>query len=125
MSSLNEIIQKRRSVRNYKETPVDREIISSVIDAGRLSPSACNAQPWRFIAVTEKNLIKQIVTEGLGGVVPNKWAASAPVIIVGCAQLNVMTHRIGEIVRVLRSRRQPVQGTGKLVIRSVLRGRGG
>ena len=99
MSTLNELIQKRRSVRNYKDTPVDREIISSIINAGRLSPSACNAQPWRFIAVTEKELIAEIVGEGLGGVVPNKWAASAPVIIVGCAQLHMVTHRIGETLK--------------------------
>jgi len=99
MSTINEIIQKRRSVRNYKDTPVDDETIASIINAGRLSPSACNAQPWRFIAVTEKALIYEIVNEGLGGVVPNKWAASAPVIIVGCAQLNILTHRIGESLK--------------------------
>ena len=99
MSTINEIIQKRRSVRNYKAIPVDDETISSIINAGRLSPSACNAQPWRFIAVTEKKLINEIVNEGLGGVVPNRWAASAPVIIVGCAQLNILTHRIGESLK--------------------------
>ena len=99
MSTIIEIIHKRRSVRNYKDKPVDRETISSIINAGRLSPSACNAQPWRFIAVTEKALIKQIVREGLGGVVPNQWAASSPVIIVGCAHLNILTHRIAETAK--------------------------
>jgi nitroreductase len=78
---------------------VDKEIISAIIDAGRVSPSACNAQPGRFVAVTEKELINEIVKDGLGGAVPNKWAASAPVIIVGCAQLNILTHRIGEAVK--------------------------
>ena len=99
MSSLIEIIQKRHSVRNFKDRPVDKHIISSIVEAARLSPSACNAQPWRFVAVTEQPLIKDIVDKGLGGVVPNKWAASAPVIIVGCAFLNLLTHRIGETVK--------------------------
>jgi len=99
MSSLIEIIQKRRSVRNFKDNHVDQEIILSIIEAARLSPSACNAQPWRFVVVTEKSLIKEIVDKGLGGVVPNKWATSAPVIIVGCAQLNLLTHYIGESVK--------------------------
>jgi len=99
MSCISEIINKRRSVRNYKDIPVDKETISAIIDAGRVSPSACNAQPGRFVAVTEKELINEIVKDGLGGAVPNKWAATAPAIIVGCAQLNILTHRIGESVK--------------------------
>ena len=99
MSYFTEIIERRCSVRSYKDTPVERETITAIVNAGRLSPSACNAQPWRFIAVTEKSLISEIVSEGLGGAVPNKWAASAPLIIVGCARLNVLTHRLGASVK--------------------------
>jgi len=99
MSSFLEIIRKRHSVRNFKNQPVDDTAIHSIVDAARLSPSACNAQPWRFVAVTEKSLLKELVDRGLGGAVPNKWAASAPVIIVGCAALNLMTHYLGETVK--------------------------
>ena len=99
MSCITEIINRRRSVRNYKETPVTKETISTIIEAGRVSPSACNAQPGRFVAVTEKELINKIVKEGLGGAVSNKWAVTAPVIIVGCAQLDILTHRIGGSVK--------------------------
>ena len=99
MSNLIDIIQKRHSVRSFIDKPVGNEIILSIAEAARLSPSACNAQPWRFIAVTDKSLVKDLVDNGLGGVVPNKWATSAPVIIVGCAVLNLLTHRIGEAVK--------------------------
>ena len=99
MSSFLEIIQKRHSVRNFKNQPVDDTAIRSIVDAARLSPSACNAQPWRFIAVTEKSLLEDLVNRGMGGAVPNKWAASAPVIIIGCAVLNLMTHYLGEAVK--------------------------
>ena len=99
MSSLTEIIQKRRSVRRFKDTPVDKETIISMVEAAQPAPSACNAQPWRFVAVTNTSLIKEIVTKGLGGVVPNKWAASAPVMIIGCAKLNLLTHHIGASVK--------------------------
>ena len=99
MSSVMQSIQQRCSVRSFKDTPVDREAIRAITEAARLAPSACNAQPWRFVAVTEKPLLKQIVDRGLGGVVPNRWAASAPVIIVSCAVLNLLTHRIGEAVK--------------------------
>jgi len=99
MSSFLEIIQKRHSVRNFKNNPVDDAAIRSIVDAARLSPSACNAQPWRFIAVTEKSLLRQLVDRGMGGAVPNKWASTAPVIIIGCAVLNLMTHYLGEAVK--------------------------
>ena len=77
MSNLIEIIQKRHSVRSFIDKLVDKEIILSIAEAARLSPSACNAQPWRFIAVTDKSLVKDIVDNGLGGGVPNRWATSA------------------------------------------------
>ncbi len=99
MSSIIEIIQKRHSVRSFKDKPLEKGIILAIVEAARLSPSACNAQPWRFVAVTDKFLVKNIVDKGMGGVVPNKWSVSAPVIIVGCAALNLLTHRIGETVK--------------------------
>jgi nitroreductase len=99
MSSVLTTIQQRCSVRSFKDTPVDGAVIRSIAEAARLAPSACNAQPWRFVAVTEPPLLKQIVDRGLGGVVPNRWAASAPVIIVGCAVLNLLTHRLAESVK--------------------------
>ena len=99
MSSLIEIIKKRHSVRNFKAKSVDKNTITSIVEAAQSAPSACNAQPWRFVAVTDMSLIKEIVDRGLGGVVPNKWASSAPLIIIGCAKLNLLTHHIGESVK--------------------------
>lgn len=99
MSNLIDTIKKRHSVRNFKDKPVDKDAILSLVEAARLSPSACNAQPWRFIAVTDRSLLKDIVDKGMGVIVPNKWALSAPLIIVGCAALNMLTHRIGETVK--------------------------
>lgn len=99
MSNLIDIIKKRHSVRNFVDKSIDKDTILSIIEAARLSPSACNAQPWRFVVVTDKALLSDIVDKGMGGVVPNTWALSAPVIITGCAALNIITHRIGETVK--------------------------
>ena len=99
MSSVLTAIQQRYSVRSFKDTPVHRDAIRAIAEAARLAPSACNAQPWRFVAVTEPSLLNQIVDRGLGGVVPNRWAASAPVILIGCAVLNLLTHRLGEALK--------------------------
>ncbi len=47
-------IKYRRAVRQFTAEPVSPEQIERVIDAGRLSASAKNRQPWQFVIVTER-----------------------------------------------------------------------
>jgi nitroreductase len=44
-------ISSRRSIRKFKEAPVPREMIETILEAGRQAPSAKNRQPWHFIVV--------------------------------------------------------------------------
>jgi nitroreductase len=44
-------IRERRSIRNYKEDPIPQDVLTKILDAGRLAPSGKNAQPWRFVVV--------------------------------------------------------------------------
>ncbi len=47
----NEVIANifnRRSIRGYKDKPVDKEMIQKVLDAACMAPSLLNSQPWRF-----------------------------------------------------------------------------
>ena len=46
-----DLAEKRRSVRAYKPDDVPEDLLQQVLEAGRLAPSACNKQPWRFIVV--------------------------------------------------------------------------
>ena len=55
-----EALRTRRSVRSYKDEPVPREAIETIIDAARLAPSANNIQPWDFVVVTEAEIRKKI-----------------------------------------------------------------
>lgn len=48
-----EALATRRSIRRFKEKPVEREALKKCIEAARLSPSAANLQPLRFISTTE------------------------------------------------------------------------
>ena len=48
--NFEELILKRQSDRKYLPTPVAREDVMKCLEAARLSPSACNAQPWKFAA---------------------------------------------------------------------------
>jgi len=74
-----EAIRTRRSIRKYQEKPVEPEKLSKVLEAARLSPSAANRQPWKFIVVTDPK-----VKESLRAAYNRDWFISAPVIIVGC-----------------------------------------
>lgn len=100
MKSLDELIKERRSIRKYLDTPVEKEKIEAILEAARLAPSACNAQPWRIVAVRDATLRKEVLSKGLGGlVVPNSWAKTAPVIFVVCAETQFITHGLGERIK--------------------------
>ena len=60
---LNEVIDKRRSIRKYTNEEISKEVIESIIDSARLAPSAKNRQPWNFVVVqnTIKNKIADIM----------------------------------------------------------------
>jgi len=97
---LMDIIRARRSIRHYSDSPVEEEKIKKIIEAARLAPSSSNSQCWRFIVVKDKHVKEQLVEKGLSGkIVPGQWAKTAPVIIVACAQLSFMTHRLGAAVK--------------------------
>lgn len=53
-------ILERRSIRNFKDRPVPESLICRVLEAGRYAPSAANGQPWRFIVISDKNLIAEL-----------------------------------------------------------------
>jgi nitroreductase len=92
---LDQILNTRRSVRSFDSRPVNEKDIISIIEAARLSPSACNSQTWRFIFVTHREIIRKICHEAMRPVIPNKWLEQAPLVIVGCSQLDVIANRIG------------------------------
>jgi len=59
-NEIEKAVLTRRSVRNFKDEPVPEPLIQRVLEAGRFAPSAGNCQPWKFIAITDRKLIKEI-----------------------------------------------------------------
>ena len=57
---LIKLIKSRRSIRQYKKRTIPKGQIIKILEAGRWSPSAHNAQPWRFIVVTKPQVIKKL-----------------------------------------------------------------
>lgn len=74
-------INQRRSVRAYKDRPVEDEELKKVLDAARLAPSASNRQEWKFVVVRDKNTREKLSKAALG----QTFVAQAPVVIVACA----------------------------------------
>lgn len=54
------IIKGRRSIRKYKDTPVEEHIIMSTLEAARLAPTARNVQPWLIGVVRDKERLAKL-----------------------------------------------------------------
>lgn len=83
MLTTKEAIEKRRSIRKFKPDPIAQEILQELIDAARLAPSGCNAQPWRFKIVTDMETKVRLAQASYN----QKFVAQAPAILVCCASL--------------------------------------
>jgi nitroreductase len=60
--SVFEAIKERRSIRQFTDEPIDKDLLERLLDAARWAPTASNQQRWRFVAVTlpsVKELIKK------------------------------------------------------------------
>jgi len=61
--TFDELLKRRRSVRNFKDIPVPIETIKEMIKESTLAPNAGNDQPWKFIIVNNKEMMKRISDE--------------------------------------------------------------
>jgi len=83
MLTTKHAIELRRSIRKYKPDPVNDTIITELLDAARLAPSGCNAQPWRFKVVKNEHSKKLLAQAAYG----QPFIAEAPLVIVCCADI--------------------------------------
>ncbi len=73
-----DVVQRRRSTRNFSGDSVGADVIKRLIDCGRLAPTANNVQPWNFVVVTGKEKLARI-----GRIAPNgSFVRDAPACIV-------------------------------------------
>ena len=78
-----ELILSRQSDRKYSDKPVEKEKLERILEAGRMAPSACNAQPWKFVVVTDNDLVKKIAIAASAKLLGmNSFVAQAPVQII-------------------------------------------
>ena len=66
------------AVRNYRDSPVPQDTVRRIVEAGRLTASSMNGQPWHFIVVENRNTIRE-----LGKLAPTgPYVAQASVAVV-------------------------------------------
>ena len=73
-----EAVRTLLAVRSYQETPVPEDLIRRIVEAGRLTASAKNAQPWHFIVVENRDTLRQLGALARTG----PYVAQAPLAIV-------------------------------------------
>ena len=76
-----EIAQTRQSCRAYDPArPVEQEKLDAILEAARLAPSACNAQPYHLTVCREE--AAKAAAKACQGMGMNKFAPQAPVLII-------------------------------------------
>ncbi len=60
MSLVFEIIKTKRAVRLFRTEDIPQEVVRQILDAGRLSGSAKNSQPWHFVAVQRQATLEAL-----------------------------------------------------------------
>ncbi len=53
-------IRQRKAIRRFKPDPIPDEILYKILEAGRLSPSSKNSQPWHFIIVKDRKKLSEL-----------------------------------------------------------------
>lgn len=55
-----EILKTRRSIREYADKEIAKELLEKIIDAARFAPTARNVQLWEFVVVTQEPVLKKL-----------------------------------------------------------------
>lgn len=86
---LMEGLLSRRSVRKFTDQQVEREKIEQLIKAAQYAPSAHNTQPWHFLVVENKEVLKQFRHVQRSA----SFAENAPLVILVCGDTEQAFHR--------------------------------
>ncbi len=74
-----DLLKERRSIRKFTEEEVEGEKIQAIIQAGLLSPTSRNNQPWQFVLVDDDELLQKLAQSKSGG---SSFVAGADLAVV-------------------------------------------
>jgi len=96
--NFDQVIQTRRSIRNFKPDPVSDKAVSDILEAARRAPSGSNIQPWRFIIIRSPEM-----KEKLKAATIFRFALKAPVVIACCTDLSALDGRPDRLVELVQA----------------------
>lgn len=57
-------IRAKRAIRQFEDKPLPDEVVQTILNAGRLSQSSKNTQPWQFIAIRDRSILEALSKTG-------------------------------------------------------------
>ncbi len=92
-----EAVRTLLAVRNYQDKPVPEDSLRRILEAGRLTGSSMNGQPWHFLVVQNRDILRQ-----LGSLLrTGPYVAQAPLAIV--VVIDPTTYAISDASRAIQS----------------------
>jgi nitroreductase len=76
--NVNEAIRTLLAVRRYQDRPIPDDVVRRIVEAGHLTASAANKQPWHFVVVRDPETLRQLGSLARTG----PYIAGAPLAIV-------------------------------------------
>ncbi len=73
-------VESRRSIRAFRRDPIEADRLEAILEAGRLAPTACDYQPFRFVVIETKGREQE-----LRKIYDKDWFVAAPVILLVCS----------------------------------------
>jgi len=95
-----ELVISRQSDRQYSDKPVEKDKLDRILEAARMAPSACNAQPWKFVVVTLPELREKIAVAASAKLLGmNNFVGQAPVILVIVREQPNFSSKVGGTIK--------------------------
>ena len=95
-----ELIKSRQSDRKYSSQPIEKEKLERIVEAGRMAPSACNAQPWKFVVVDDAALTAKLADAASAKLLNmNTFASQAPAMIIVVREQANFSSRVGATIK--------------------------
>lgn len=79
----------RRSVRKYENKPIPKDVLEQIIKAGEFAPFAHNTQPWEFLVIQDKDVLKHFRHMQRSAL----FAENAAAVILVCGREDISFHR--------------------------------
>jgi len=76
------LLQKRRSIRQFKSQPVEPEKVEQLIEAMLRSPSSRGLNPWQFVVIDDPQILRRLAKAKAHG---SEFLAGAPLAVAVCA----------------------------------------